>query len=451
MKKIITLLTITALGSSCFAEHCSPEDGWQPLFNGKDLSDFIIEDGNATYDVKDGIITGTTAVPSPNTFLATKATYGDFELTFDVKVDDKLNSGVQIRSRSRTEADGKGQVGRFYGPQVEIEAGPGQAGFIYGEATGRGWLSPEPKSKDPAVKQHSVFKNGEWNHYRIIAKGPRIQTFINGQPIADLTDEEIYKTHPEGHIGLQVHSINKKLHPMQVSWKNLKIRELDSDGEEWIDCFNGKDLEGWMIKIKGSEIGENPWNIFRVDNGLLTVSYDDFDGQFNGRFGHIFIDQPFTNYHFKCEYRFYGEQVNGAPGWAICNSGAMLSGQDPRTMAVDQNFPDSIEFQFLAQDNSGTRVTGSICTPGTEIDFEGQTIKQHVIKSSIAALPTEEWVTAEAIVKDGKIQHIINGQVAIEYANPKLDDGTPVTHGWISLQAESHPVQFRNIKIRVLD
>ena len=200
-------------------------DGWKPLFNGNDLSDFVVEDGNAPYEVKDGIITGTTAVPSPNTFLATKATYGDFELEFEVMVHDQLNSGVQIRSRSKTEAEGKAQAGRFFGPQVEIEASPGQSGYIYGEATGRGWLSPEPQSKDPAVKQHSLFKNGEWNHYRIVAKGPRIQTFINGTQVADLTDEAIYASHPEGHIGLQVHSIKKELHPMQVSWKNLRIRE----------------------------------------------------------------------------------------------------------------------------------------------------------------------------------------------------------------------------------
>jgi len=201
-------------------------DGWKPLFNGKDLSEFTIEDGKATYQVEGGVITGTTAVPSPNTFLATKATYGNFELTFDVKVSDKLNSGVQIRSRSRTEVEGKFKPGRFFGPQVEIEASPGQAGFIYGEATGRGWLSPEPTSKDPAVNQHDHFKNGGWNQYRIVAQGARIETFINDQPVADLTDEEIYKTHPEGHIGLQGHRIKKDLHPMQVSWKNLKIREL---------------------------------------------------------------------------------------------------------------------------------------------------------------------------------------------------------------------------------
>jgi len=199
---------------------------WKPLFNGTDLSEFTVEDGTATYAVKEGVITGTTAVGSPNTFLSTKAQYGDFELEFEVQVHDRLNSGIQIRSRSRETDEGKHKAGRYYGPQVEIEAGPGQAAYIYGEATGRGWLSPEPQSKDPAVKQHDFFKNGAWNHFRIVAQGPRIQTFINGTPVADLTDEEIYETHPHGHIGLQVHGIKANLHPMTVSWKNLKIRAL---------------------------------------------------------------------------------------------------------------------------------------------------------------------------------------------------------------------------------
>ncbi|MCK5923262.1 MAG: DUF1080 domain-containing protein, partial [Methylococcales bacterium] len=182
-----------------------------------------------------------------------------------------------------------------------------------------------------------------------------------------------------------------------------------------------------------------------------TVSYDSFDNVFGGRFGHIFIDRPFTNYHFRCEYRFIGEQAKGGPGWAYANSCAMLSGQDPKTMDVKQGFPNSIEFQFLAQNASGTRPTGSICTPGTYLDIDGQTTKKHVINSTCIAAPLGKWVVAEAIVKDGKIQHLINGEVVIESTNPKFDDGTPVTHGWISLQAESHPCQFRNIEIKVLD
>ena len=221
--------------------------------------------------------------------------------------------------------------------------------------------------------------------------------------------------------------------------------------EEWQTLFNGKNLDGWIIKIKDSKVGENPGNIFRVVDGAITVTYEDFEGTFKDQFGHIFIDQPFTNYHFRCEYRFIGEQIEGGPKWAYANSGAMLQGQHPDTMEVGQKFPESIEFQFLGQDATGTRNTGAICTPATYVDVNGETIKKHVIPSTGIARPLGEWVTAEAIVKDGKLQHLINGEVVIEYSNPRYDDGTPVTHGYISLQAESHPCQFRNIEIKILD
>ncbi|MCK4564683.1 MAG: DUF1080 domain-containing protein, partial [Verrucomicrobia bacterium] len=184
--------------------------------------------------------------------------------------------------------------------------------------------------------------------------------------------------------------------------------------DPWINLFNGKNLDGWTVKIAGFEAGENPGKIFRVEDGLLTVSYDAFDN-FGGRFGHIFIDRPFTNYHFRCEYRFTGEQAKGGPGWAYANSGAMLQGQSPESMGAKQSFPNSIEFQFLAQDKSGKRPTGSICTPGTYVDIGGKTTKSHVIKSTGKALPLGEWVVAEVIVKDGKLQHLINGQLVIEY------------------------------------
>lgn len=220
--------------------------------------------------------------------------------------------------------------------------------------------------------------------------------------------------------------------------------------ENWINLFNGKNLDGWIVKVAGFEAGENPGNIFRVEDGFLTVSYDEFDA-FGGRFGHIFIDQPVTNYRFRCEYRFIGEQAQGGPGWAYANSGAMLSGQHPKTMDAKKDFPDSLEFQFLAQDPSGKRNTGSLCTPGTYVDIDGKTVKAHVVQSTGPALPLGEWVKAEAIMKDGKIRHLINGKVVMEYTNPRFDDGTPVTSGYISLQAESHPCQFRNIELLVLD
>ena len=200
------------------------EGKWQSLFTPetKNLDGWEIKSGFATYVIKHGAILGTTAEGSGNTFLCTKKHYGDFELEFEVVCHDRLNSGVQIRSLLKN-PEGK-YGGRVNGPQVEIEASGAkgaEAGYIYGEATGRGWLTPKAE-----LKPHKHFKDGEWNKYRIVAKGPRIQTWINGQPVADLTDEPIYKTHSKGVIGLQVHGIGKKSGPFTVQWRNIRIKEL---------------------------------------------------------------------------------------------------------------------------------------------------------------------------------------------------------------------------------
>lgn len=196
------------------------EDGWKSLFDGKSLDGWEQKNGTATYRVEDGTILGKTNEGSPNSFLCSKEEFGDFELEFEVKCDKELNSGVQIRSQTV----GGTNDGRVNGPQVEIEASDNpapEAGYIYGEATKFGWLV-----KDEDRKFHKHIKDGEWNKYRVVAKGPRIQTWINGQPVADLTHEEIYKTHPKGFLGLQVHGIAKGAGPYQVAWRNIRIKPL---------------------------------------------------------------------------------------------------------------------------------------------------------------------------------------------------------------------------------
>jgi hypothetical protein len=210
------------LSALCGSLHAGGD--WIALFDGRSLDGWIQRNGTASYRVADGTIVGRTRKGSPNSFLTTKREYGDFELEFEVKVDDPLNSGVQIRSRTRPRSTGAGadeQAGRVFGPQVEIEASPGLAGFVYGEATGRGWLTPEER-----LQPHEHFRNGDWNHYRIIARGPRIRTWLNGRPIEDLTDTETYRSHPHGFIGLQVHSTEPGSGPYEVAWRRLRLREL---------------------------------------------------------------------------------------------------------------------------------------------------------------------------------------------------------------------------------
>ena len=215
-----TLMVIAAGLAVAAGSIQAQTEGWTDLFDGKTLTGWTQKNGTAKYEVKDGTILGTTNEGSPNSFLCTDKEYGDFELTFEVRVDNPLNSGVQIRSQTK---DGKPD-GRVNGPQVEIEASGNngaEAGYVYGEATGRNWLTPKER-----LKPHKHFKDGEWNQYKILAKGPRIQTWINGEAIEDLTDEPIYQTHPKGFIGLQVHGIKKGSGPYTAAWKNIRIREL---------------------------------------------------------------------------------------------------------------------------------------------------------------------------------------------------------------------------------
>lgn len=229
MKKTI-LLTTALLGLTASLSLADKDDGWISLFNGKDLSGWTQLNGTATYVVEDGgVIRGKTNEGSANSFLCSDKTYADFELEFEVKVDDQLNSGVQIRSKTKEQDDKEknDKAGRVYGPQVEIEASPGQSGYIYGEATKFKWLSAAPKSDDNNVNEHKHMKNGEWNQFRVVAKSNNIQTWINGEPVANLTHDDIYTMNPEGFIGLQVHGIKAGTGPFEVRWRNLRLKRLN--------------------------------------------------------------------------------------------------------------------------------------------------------------------------------------------------------------------------------
>ena len=214
------LAAIIAVSVGCATT--GADDGWTDLFDGKTLNGWIQKNGLATYRVENGTIVGRSAVNSPNSFLCTEKDYGDFELSFDVKLfDAALNSGVQIRSQTKAPEGGE-KFGRVNGPQVEIAAGGADgsdSGYVYGEACG-GWMSP-----DGTRDLHKAFKLNEWNSYRVVAKGARIQTWINGQQIEDLVDEAKLASHPKGFIGLQVHGVGDK-GPFEVAWRNIKIKPL---------------------------------------------------------------------------------------------------------------------------------------------------------------------------------------------------------------------------------
>ncbi|MCA8966494.1 MAG: DUF1080 domain-containing protein [Planctomycetes bacterium] len=232
----------------------------------------------------------------------------------------------------------------------------------------------------------------------------------------------------------------------------------------WTPLFNGRDLSGWTPKIVGHDAGDNFADTFRVVDGLLTVAYDGYDGEFQGRFGHLFHAKEFSNYRLRVEYRFTGEQMRGGPGWAWRNSGMMIHGQPVATMGKDQDFPVSIEVQLLGGAEKGERPTANLCTPGTNVVRDGKLYLPHVLNSTSATFRGDGWVTVEAEVRGDTIRHLVGGDTVLSYDAPQLDprDGDAkkllaygrdkmLHRGTISLQSESHPVQFRRVEILELD
>lgn len=228
----------------------------------------------------------------------------------------------------------------------------------------------------------------------------------------------------------------------------------------WTNLFNSKDLKDWTVKISKHEVGDNYANTFRVENGMMKVSYDGYQ-DFDKQYGHIFYKTPYSYYLLKVEYRFVGDQVKGGEGWATRNSGAMLHGQDPKTMLKDQDFPISIEAQLLGGDGKADRHTGNVCTPGTTIEIDDKLFTTHCLDSKSKTYHGEQWVTAEFLVLgDSIIKHIINKDTVLIYTKPKIgggnvsnfdpkvkQDGKALTGGYISLQSESHPIEFRKVDL----
>ncbi len=238
-----------------------------------------------------------------------------------------------------------------------------------------------------------------------------------------------------------------------------------SADEGWTSLFNGKDLEGWVPKIKGFVAGENFANTFRVEDGLIKVRYDGYGGAFKNRFGHLFYKTPFTNYILRIEYRFVDEQLPDGPGWAKRNSGAMIHGQSPESMRKDQDFPVSIEVQFLGGLGSGNRTTANLCSPGTHVERDGALYTPHGLNSTSKTYHGDQWVTVEIEARGSQtIIHRIDGATVLQYDKPQYDpkDGDAkrlidanggnvlIEGGTLSLQSESHPVDFRKVEIKLL-
>ena len=233
-----------------------------------------------------------------------------------------------------------------------------------------------------------------------------------------------------------------------------------SKAKGWLQLFNGKNLDGWTVKIKDHPVNDNFGNTFRVENGVMKVSYDQYGGEFKNQFGHIFYKDKFSSYLLVVEYRFVGDQIKDGPGWAFRNSGMMLHGQTPESMALDQDFPICLEAQLLGGNGKDNRTTNNLCTPGTNVVMNGKLHTVHCTNSTSKTYHGDQWVRAAVLVlRDSIAKHIVEGDTVIVYEKPQYDGndrwvkqqgytaGALIREGTISLQSESHPVEFRKVEL----
>jgi len=380
--------------------------GFVSLFDGNSLAGWTQHNGTATYRVEDGTIVGKTSEGSPNSFLCSDQLYGDFELKFEVKCDSRLNSGVQIRSQS----EGDTPEGRVNGPQVEIQASGENgalAGYVYGEAAG-GWMTPD---EDRIAHKH--FKDGEWNTYHVVAFGPIIQVWINGNPISDLTHEERYRSHPKGFIGLQVHGIGSGQGPYEVAWRNIELRDLSG----FSTLYNGEDLSGW--KTTGNWLPQEDGSVL-IQPRPGEKGWERYDA-------YLWSRKKYKDFVLDLEYAY-------PPGG---NSGVYFR-------VADRNEPvrTGIEAQIL--DSSEKEGEMGHHDHGGIISLVGA--------SKNMSRPPHQWNRMVVTCIDGHLVVDLNGEQIID---AYLDEGPlkdrPM-EGYLGLQDHGEPnnIRFRNIRIMEL-
>ncbi len=231
--------------------------------------------------------------------------------------------------------------------------------------------------------------------------------------------------------------------------------------ETWVSLFNGRDLSGWIPKIRGCPLSENFQNTFRVQDGVISVNYSNYQ-QWDKRYGHLFYKTKVSHYRLRFEYHFSAHQLNGGADWALRNSGVMIHSEPPETMELEQEFPVSLEVQLLGGNGKDPRHTANLCTPGTSVSFSGKTSATHCIDSSSKTFTDDQWVRVEIEVNGhDSIRHFVNGELVMSYREPKLTNeshsaalakingSSNLSEGYLCLQSESHPVEFRKIEILV--
>lgn len=248
--------------------------------------------------------------------------------------------------------------------------------------------------------------------------------------------------------------------PMLLLIFHMAKGQENPANKNWINIFNGKDIDNWIVKIHHHDVEVNYGGTFRVEDQMIKVRYDQYEGDFNDQFGHLYYKKPYAYFHMKMQYRFVGKLHPGAPSYTIMNSGVMFHSQDPRTMPKEQNWPISVEMQFLGGLGDGNpRPTGNMCSPGTEVVYDGKIFPGHCINSSSETYEGDQWVSAELIVLgDSLVIHMINGDTVLQYSQPQVGggvverydpkfkpDGKLLTEGFIALQSEGQPIDFKDI------
>jgi hypothetical protein len=259
--------------------------------------------------------------------------------------------------------------------------------------------------------------------------------------------------------------MNKHILVFALLFSSLALRAQQTPAKgKWIKLFNRKDLKDWTVKIKGYPAGDNFANTFRVENKVMKVNYEGYEGLFKERYGHIFYKKKFSAYLVVVEYRFTGDQMKDGAGWAYRNSGVMLQGQSPESMELNQDFPISLEEQLLGGNGKDERSTANLCTPGTNVVLNDSLFTPHCVNSTAKTYHGDQWVHVEALVlKDSIIRHIVGRDTVLTYTRPQYDgrdeyvkkaglpDGGPIPTGTISLQSESHAVEFRRVVLYDLE
>ena len=469
MKKILISILILSGGYNLKAQNLQEPIS---LFNGQDLTGWHADVPDMDKDpalespfiIRNGMIV---SLGKPGGHLITDKIYQNYRLQVEYRFSSTPgNCGVLVHASKP-----RALYGMF--PQsIEVQMESKNAGDFWcivedikvpDMETRRGpqekWGITEGKNRRITnLTDDSENAVGEWNTMIIECRGKEVKVWVNNIIVNygfDCTAEK-------GQIAIQAEG-------SEVEFRKIELIPIN---EEWISLFNGKDLSGWDIKIAGHDLNDNVNETFRIEEGMIRINYDKYS-EFNNLFGHMYYEKPFSYYKLRFDYRFTGNQLKGGAVWNNRNSGIMLHSQSAASNNVNQGFPVSIELQLLGGLGTGNRTTANVCTPGTAVEVNEKVDFSHCINSTSKTYEGDQWVHVEAVVMgDEYMTFIVDGDTVLTFQKPQIGggyiskasegkdwdefgitdkeiwiskEGTTLKEGYIALQAESHPVDFKNI------